>query len=389
MSWWKQILLAIVVLAAAGVGWARLDPGYDAHMRGVGVPAPVIALLATTAGVTPGGETVEAPARGGGWGRGGGGALVVTAPVGTAVINNRVTAIGDAEAVRSVVAAPRGDGILTEVLVTAGQRVAEGDLLAKLDSEAEEIERDKAALAVEMAADTMDRYERLRDARTLTEVQQKDARNALLNARLALREAENELQRRSIIAPIDGIVGIVPVEIGDHVTPQTEITTIDDRSRMIVDFWVPERFAAIIEVGQEVRVDPIALPGEVFNGAVAAIGSRIDRDSRTLQIRAEVENIGDRLRPGMSFQVSMRFPGQRFAAIDPLALQWSSDGPFVWKAEEGKAKRVWVRIIQRNSDQILVEGELAEGDVVVIEGVQSVRDGGDLRIAGAGAPGES
>lgn len=387
MSWWKQALLAVVVVLLTGLGWARLDPGFDERMRGFGVPDPVILFLAETVGATPGDG---APAAGGGPFRGrGGAALVVTDSVGTAVINNRVTAIGDGEAVRSVTAVPLASGILTEVRVAAGHRVVAGEVLALLDSEAEKIARDRAALAVEMAQDTMDRYDRLRDARTLTEVQRKDAQNALENARLALREAENELRRRSITAPIDGIVGIVPVETGDYVTTVTDITTIDDRSRILVDFWVPERFAAIIAVGQEVQVDPIALPGESFTGAVTAIGSRIDRDSRTLQIRAEVANLDDRLRPGMSFQVSMRFPGQTFPAINPLALQWSSDGPFVWKIEEDKAKRVGVRIIQRNSDQILVEGPLGIGDDVVIEGIQSVRPGGAVRVAGADSAGGS
>jgi RND family efflux transporter MFP subunit len=388
MSWWKQALLAIIVVVLTGLGWARVDPAFDDRMRGLGVPAPVVAFFASTAGVEGDGKA-GGPGSGGPGRRGGGGALVVTAEVGTAVINNRVTAIGDGEAVRSVIAVPLSSGILTDVRIAAGHRVVTGEVLALLDSEAEEIARDRAALAVEMAQDTMDRYERLRDARTLTEVQRKDAQNALENARLELRDAENALRRRSITAPIDGIVGIVPVETGDYVTTDTEITTIDDRSRILVDFWAPERFAAIIAVGQSVRVDPIALPGETFAGTVTAIGSRIDRDSRTMQVRAEVANPDDRLRPGMSFQVSMRFAGQTFPAINPLALQWSSDGAFVWKVEDEKAVRVGVRIIQRNSDQVLVDGPLEVGDVVVIEGVQSVRPGAPLRIAGGDGAGGS
>lgn len=389
MNRWIQLLLCAAVVLAAGIGWVRLDPGHEARMDALGLPAPVISFLTATALVLPIGEpaTPEKESAGGGWASAG--ALVVTAPVETALINDRMTAIGDGEAARSVTAVPLASGVLTEVLVEAGARVTAGQVLAQLDSEAEEIARDRAALAVEMAADTVERYERLRDARTLTEVQRKDAANELQNARLALREAENTLQRRSITAPIGGIVGIVPVETGDYVTPQTPITTIDDRSTILVDFWATERFAAIIEVGQEVRADPIALPGERFTGRVTAIGSRIDRDSRTLQVRAEIDNAGDTLRPGMSFRVTMRFPGDRYAAINPLALQWSSEGAFVWRVEEGRAHRVDVRIIQRNSDQVLVDAALSEGEVVVIEGVQSVRPGGEVRIAGAGAGGET
>ena len=308
--------------------------------------------------------------------------LVVTAPVSTGRINDRVNAIGDGVARRSVTVVPLSSGIITRVNVAAGDRVEAGAVLAEPDSDAERIARDRAELAAQMAKQKLGRYEQLVNTKTVSAVQLDETRNDYEIAQLELRDADVKLDRRRIIAPIAGIVGIVPVEVGDYVTTQTEVATLDDRSQILVDFWVPERFASVINPGAPVEAIAIALPGKQFTGSVEAVASRVDPDSRTLQIRAGFDNARDELRPGMSFKVTMHFPGDTFPAVNPLAIQWSSDGAFVWKEREGVAVKTPVRIVQRNSDWVLVDGELASGEPLVIEGVQSLREGARLRIAG-------
>lgn len=380
MAFWKQVLLTIALLAIAGLAYARLVPGAGEQMARLGLDPSTIALLT--------GSDPAAQANGGGGGAGGRGgfgsreALVSVQPVTSARINDRITAIGDGEALRSVTVVPLASGVLTEVNVEAGQKVEAGTVIAKLDSSSEEIARDRAELALKTARDALQRAERLFESRTTSQTQLDDARNAVDSAELALRDAQVELEKRSIVAPISGRAGLVPVEKGDYVTTQAEIATLDDRSSIIVDFWLPERFAPIIAVGQPLSAHAVSLPGETFEGEVQATGSRIDRASRTIQVRAMIENPRDRLRPGMSFRVEMRLPGETWPAVDPLAIQWSSAGAHVWRAVDGKVERVAVSIIQRNSDSVLVDGPLKEGDLVVTEGLQSLRPGAAIRIQG-------
>ena len=84
------------------------------------------------------------------------------------------------------------------------------------------------------------------------------------------------------------------------------------------------------------------------------------RPSRTLRVQASIHNADDTLRAGMSFQVAMKFPGDTYPAVNPLAIQWGTDGAFVWAIKDGKAKRTPVRIIQRNTETVLVEGDLTQ-----------------------------
>jgi RND family efflux transporter MFP subunit len=395
MAWWKQTGLAALVALAAVFAFARLWPGAPDLFSRIGVSPSVVAMVAGTGASTDSsgakGEGAQRPAGGQGGGsqagRQGGGppreTLVETAEVKVATINDRITAIGDGEALRSVIVVPLASGVLSEVVVNSGDRVRAGDVLARLDSQTEIIARDRAALSVASIEEKVRRTEKLASSRAASEVALSDARSELETAKLALRDAEVVLQRRAIVAPFDGVVGIIKVEAGQYVTPQTEVATLDDRSAILVDFWVPERFAAVIKTGDPVEALPIAIPGSSVSGEVAEIASRIEQASRTLQIRARIANPDDVLRPGMSFRVVMRFPGDSFPAVDPLAIQWSSDGAYVWKAQEGKALRTPVRIVQRNSDLVLVDGALVSGEAVVTEGVQTLREGAALKIASA------
>jgi RND family efflux transporter MFP subunit len=171
-------------------------------------------------------------------------------------------------------------------------------------------------------------------------------------------------------------------------TADTVIATIDDRSSIIIDFYVPERFAGSIKVGDPLTATPIARPNRSFEGTVGAVDNRLDDQSRTLRVRARIDNAEDTLRAGMSFRVAMKFPGDTYPSVDPLAIQWGTDGAFVWVVRDGRAERTLVRIIQRNTESVLVAANIGEGDVVVTEGVHVVREGEELLVANnqSGAP---
>ena len=378
MSFWKQLALSVVVVLLAGGLWLRFFPGAPDMLQRWGLDWVVAAI--------PAGEKPPATDGQGAGDFGQQPGLVVAAGIETATINDRLSAIGTGRALNSVSVTPFAYGRLTEIPVEPGTLVKVGDTLALLDSDAEEIALDRSRIALADAEARLERITALRSTNTATTVQLKDAELAMGNARLAVRDAELNLARRAIVAPIDGIVGILPVSVGNAVTAQTEVATIDDRSRIVVDFWVPERFAGMISIGQPVEAASVARPDEIYSGEVSAIDNRIDAQSRTLRVQARVANDDDRLRAGMSFQVAMSFPGDTFPSVNPLAIQWGTDGAFVWAVDaDGTARRVSVRIIQRNTDSVLVAGDFGTASAVVTEGIHSVREGAPVRVVRAPA----
>lgn len=377
MPFWKQVIVILAVVAAFVVGWARFVPGAGDLLLRIGAPAGLVAVLA------PAGEAAGPDAKGGeGSGRGGNGApVVVVQPVGVGTVNDRLSAIGTGDAVQSVTVMPQVDGTLAKVAIVSGQKVASGDLLAQLDNDEQTIARDQARVALKSATEKANLYANLKS--TVSRIDAFDAQIAVEAAKLALDTAELNLKRRDIIAPIEGIAGIITVNPGDNVTTSTVIATLDDRSEILVDFWVPERFAPILKVGQSVEATAVARQGQLYRGTVEAIDNRIDEASRTLHVRARIANENDDLRAGMSFTVTMAFAGENYPSVDPLAVQWDGEGAFVWRiGSESKAEKVRVRIVQRNPDAVLVDADLRPGDRVVTEGIQRVRQGGTVRPAG-------
>ena len=377
MKIWKQIVWSLVLAGGAFLGWAWFYPGAGDTLARYGIDWFSVSSTGQQAGDARSGG--GAPRRGG-FSRE---ALVVVAPVGQGVVNDRLTAIGTGQAVRTVSMRPLVAGQIAEIPVTSGARVDAGDVIIRLDSAEEELSVERARLAAMDAEQKATRLGSLAEQRAISSVEADAARTELQTARVALREAELALSRRTVTAPISGSLGILSVNVGDYITNQTDITTIDDRSEILVEFHVPERFAAAMTVGKPIEATAIARPGETFEGSVTAVDNRVDESSRTLRVRALVPNQSDHLRAGMSFEVEIQFQGETYPTIDPLAVQWDSTGPYVWRVVDGKAERVEVAIIQRNADRVLVEAEIAEGDEVVTEGVQSVRQGAAVRIAGA------
>ena len=368
-------------------------PGAPETLARIGIVLPMAPQAEVATGPAPtagagGAQSAQGGQRqGAGAGsRGGGRALVVvTSPVVMATINDKLTAIGEGAATRSVTVISPASGTLTELLVKPGDTVAAGAVIGRLDADAERIAAERSRLALTDAETALNRTNELAKANNATSVQVAAAQLAYDNARLELQNAELALQKRTITTPIAGTVGLFQVTAGNTVTTQTVVTTIEDTSEIRVSFWVPERYASAVAIGMPLTAAAVALPGESIAGEVSAIDNRIDPASRTLKVEAEIPNADGRLKPGMSFSVGLSFPGEQFPAVDPLAIQWSSAGSYLWKLVEDKVERVPVQIIQRNSDGVMVKAELSPGDQVVTQGVQQLSAGATVRLLDAPA----
>ncbi len=367
MAWWKQIGIILLLVMAAGFVWAWFVPSAAPVLARIGLPVPATAELAV--GPPPPGEDTA-----------GGLIEVIAVPAIEDRADGRISAIGDGRAIHSVAVTPLVSGRVVEVPLVSGQRVEAGETLALLDKDSEEIGVERAELAVADAEATLARLERLRVTGASTAVQLRDAQLALDRARLELRDAALALERRRIVAPFAGFVGILPVEPGEQVTTSTEIARLEDRSRILVDFRVPERWVGRVEAGDPITATALARPDRLLEGMIYAVDNRIDLESRTLLVQAMIDNEHDLLRAGMAFRIELSFRGDTFIAVAPLAIQWDSDGAYVWTVAEDRAMRTPVRIVQRWSDRVLIAGALEPGVPVITEGVQRLREGAPVTI---------
>lgn len=388
----KQIA-ALALVAGLGFGlWRAFFPGADAVLARIGFGAEQVqageqAVAGQKAGSKPGagpGAGIETGR--GGAGRGARVGSVVVQPAGLAVLNERISALGTAAARSSVEVIPQSAGRLTQVLIGSGAKVAAGQVIAKMDAEAEQIAFDKAQLAYADARRTQARNAALIKSNAVAETQSQAVDLAASVAELNLRTAKQELDNRSIVAPIAGVVGILDITLGAQVTGQSVIARIEDASVLRVDFWLPERLSGVVAVGDTVELVAVARPQDLFEGKVAAVDTQIDASSGTYRVQATLENSAGVLAPGMALTVGMKFKGESFVSVNPLAILWGSDGAYVWRVVDGHAQKANVRIVQRNSEAVLVAGDIAQGDAVIVEGLDGLKAGAEVKIFGAPEP---
>jgi RND family efflux transporter MFP subunit len=306
------------------------------------------------------------------------GVPVIVEPLRFEAARTRAEAVGTSRAVLSAELYPAASGEVTGVSFEPGQFVREGDILVELDSRKEALAVEQAALQLEDAERLYDRYRRSAGSGAVVPTALDAARTAAELAQVELRRARIALEDRTVRAPFDGYAGSTDIDRGDRITPDTPITTLDDRSHLFVSFDIPEIFVGELAPGDEVTLETWGAATPRVAGSIVDIGSRIDPQTRTFVVRAKVDNSGDRLRPGMSFRVAVDLVGEMYAVIAETGVQWGTDGAYVWSVSDGKADRRAVRIIERREGHVLVDGDLASGDIIVVEGVQRMRDGIDV-----------
>lgn len=299
----------------------------------------------------------------------------IVAPLQFDRARTRVEAVGTSRALRSIELHPATSGEVVAVNFEPGQRVSRGEVLVALDEREEKLAVSLAKIRLEDAERLYDRYQRTGSSGAVLPTVIDAARTAVEAARIELNRAQVALDYRSIEAPFSGFVGITDVDPGDRINPDTLITTLDDRSALLVSFEAPEALTGDVSVGDSVEISTWNSRSPTAFGEVVDIGSRIDPATRTFVARARVDNEADALRPGMSFRVSMNLKGTQYPVVAETGVQWGADGAYVWSIVDGKARRVPVSVVQRQQGEVLVEGDLDEGDLVVVEGIQRMREG--------------
>ena len=203
---------------------------------------------------------------------------------------DRLEALGTARANESVVLTARVTETVRRLFFEDGQWVDAGAILAELESGEE---RAQLAEAQANLADARMRFERVADlAERGTESQSRydEVRTALEAAEARVAEVEARLSDRRIRAPFAGKLGLREVSPGTLLQPGDRITTLDDIDRIKLEFSVPETFFAMLEPGLAVETQSASYPDRVFLGRIAAVDSRIDPETRSVRVRAEIDN---------------------------------------------------------------------------------------------------
>jgi membrane fusion protein (multidrug efflux system) len=334
----------------------------------------------------PGAPAGGAP-RGGG-GRGMQGPVpVLTAVVAKASFPQHIEALGNARANEAVDVTSRTSNVVVRIRFEEGQRVERGAILAELDPAQSRAELAAAEAALVESRAAFERSRLLAGSAVLSHAQLDQIEAALKSNEAKVAAAKARYDDQFIRAPFGGRTGLRRVSVGSLVNPGTVITTLDDVSIIKLDFAVPETAVALLKSGLPITAQSAAYPGRSFAGRVASVDSRIDPVSRSVLVRAEVPNSDGVLKPGMFLTVALEREAEPSLMMPEGAVVPEQGRSYVFVVEGGKASRREVQLGRRRPGEVEVLAGLQENDRVVVEGTLKVRDGGQVREAGAnGAP---
>ncbi|SFA41087.1 membrane fusion protein, multidrug efflux system [Paracoccus halophilus] len=344
----KIILTLIVVLAAAGGGMYLTD-------RILARQGEQTAMLG------PGGNRDPL--------------VVETVAAGVETFAERVRAVGTARARQALELVPESSGRIAEIRFESGDSVEAGQVLLLLDDRAEQADLKSAEATLAEAQAAFARQEKLNRSGSASDAAYQTARATLLRAEAERDRARIALDDRSLRAPFSGIVGLTDLVEGQMVETSTIITTLDDLSVIEVDFSVPEALLPRLRPGQQVDLTSAAWPGRIFRAGISRIDTRVDAATRSIALKARIENDDRALSGGMFLQAELLMGERRNPAVPERALTVEGANTYVMVAQDGVVRRVSITTGQQRDGRVEVTSGLPPSARVIVTNLHRIAPG--------------
>ncbi len=203
-----------------------------------------------------------------------------------------------------------------------------------------------------------------------------------LNLKEFVKKGEEivKLKERSIIAPFDGIVGKRGLSEDVLGSENSIIITLDNSSVIYCDLKIPENFASVIKNGLPIEAKFSGYKNKIYKGKVDGVSSRINAETRSLLTRIKIENKNFELVPGSLLEVTVNYNQRDSLSIPDTSIMLEGNKAYVYKiSEDNVANKTEIIFGLRNKGKVEVISGLAEGDLIVAEGLKKVRPRGKIK----------
>jgi membrane fusion protein (multidrug efflux system) len=302
-----------------------------------------------------------------------------------------IPTVGSLRAVHGVELASEVAGIVDRLHFASGDKVDAGALLIELDAAQEQASLAALSASRHLAEINLKRDQQQFDIKAVSQAQL-DASQAELD-RLKAEEARAraDLARKRLRAPFAGTLGVSTLSPGQYINPAEKLVSLQDASKLLVDFTLPQRQASQVHIGNTVIVNSDG--GVERRASISAIDSLVDAGTRNVAIEAALDNADSTLLPGMFVAVALEVGAPRDQLTLPqTAVSYNPYGStvFLVKPAEGDAKptaqQVFVKTGDRRGDQIAIIDGVSEGDQVVTSGQMKLKNGTPLIIDNSVTP---
>jgi len=277
-----------------------------------------------------------------------------------------IKAVGSIEAINGIEIANEVPGVVETINFESGDTAAKGDVLIRLNAEIDEAALRTRRAEAQLAEQEYKRLSDLLPKRAISQSQFDEAKANFDAARARVNEAEAQLSKKVIRAPFDGKLGLRMVDQGEYIATGTSIVEINMLNPIYADFTLSEKDLPLISNGYEVIATVAAIPDQTFKGRVSAINTSVNPQTRTVRVRATLDNTDELLRPGMFATINTRQPEDRQVITVPrTAISYNTYGDYVYVVTENDDGQLVV-------DRRTVEsGDVRDGQVAVTRGLET------------------
>ena len=313
-------------------------------------------------------------------------ARVITQRVELQPMIDEIQALGTAHANESIDIQPRIASLIERIAFREGQLVGKGDLLVELEDN--EIVAG-LALAEASLSESRSLYNRSQSLADSQAISASSLEGLVAQVRVdeaRVEAARARLDNTVIRAPFAGRIGLRRVSPGSLVNNQTVITTLDDVSRIKLDFSVPETFLTVVSEDMRIVARSLVYPGRVFPGIVASIDTRLDPVSRSVKVRAIIPNPDEALKPGMFLTVDLQRDRGEVLLAPEQAIVPEGTAQYVFVVTDGVAEKRAVQLGRRVPGFVAIDSGISAGEAIVTEGTHKVRDGSEVEVIADDTP---
>ena len=297
-----------------------------------------------------------------------------------------ITAIGSVTAVQGVTVTPELAGIIREIAFESGAVVAKDALLVRLDTSTEEAQLRALEAQAELAQLTLARERTLRSQNMVPQSELETAEATLKQTQGMADATRAIIQKKTILAPFAGRLGIRLVNLGQYLDTGKPIVSLQSLTPIYADFSLPQQELARLQTGMRVRVTTDTYPGRQFEGKLTAINPDLDAQTRSVGLQATFENAEQLLRPGMFARVEVLLPEEKPVLVIPATSVLSApygDSVYVIESKPGKdsgkpelaVRQQFIRTGRAQGDFVSVESGLKPGERIVSAGIFKLRNG--------------
>ncbi len=295
-------------------------------------------------------------------------------------LDEKLATIGTVRANEEVEIVSEISGKIFAILFEEGRRVKEGDLLLKIDDSELLAQRQRELHRVELAKRAEARQQQLLDDGVISSENYDVALGELNVLRAGLQMIDVQLLKTEIRAPFGGVIGLRWVSPGSFLSPQTRIASLHDLDPVKLDLTVPERYAALMHIGDDISFTVEGFE-RTFPGTIYAIEPSVNAATRSLRMRARCPNRDGALVPGTFANVNLVARSVSNALTVPsIAVIPELGGKKVYVFQDGRAESRKVETGIRAESVVQITSGLAEDDLVIITGIMQLQPGREVEI---------